>query len=233
LTTRQISFRIAFEETLFFLRGETQTKLLEEKKIGIWRDNTSREFLDERGLGHIEAGDMGKGYGYQIRNFGGTGHDQLATLLAGLANNPTGRRHVITHWCPNQLHEAALPPCHLLHMYSVKNGRLDSSFVMRSSDLYHGLPYNIMSYALMNHIFASHLGLAPGELVYFGHDVHVYETHTRAVETQMSREPKQLPQLIIKKALPTIDDIMSLDYADCNLIDYNPHPALPKVDMAI
>src|SRR5580704_2354509 len=70
LTTRRISFRIAFEETLFFLRGETQTKLLEEKKIGIWRDNTSREFLDERGLGHIEAGDMGKGYGYQIRNFG-------------------------------------------------------------------------------------------------------------------------------------------------------------------
>lgn len=86
---------------------------------------------------------MGKGYGYQIRNFGGTGYDQLYTLLEGLKTDPNGRRHVITHWCPNQLKESALPPCHLLHLYSVKNNKLDSSFIMRSSDVYHGLPYNI------------------------------------------------------------------------------------------
>lgn len=233
VTTRKVSFKIAFEETMFFLRGETHTKTLEEKGIGIWKENTSRQFLDSVGLTNLDEGDMGKGYGYQIRNFGGSGYDQLDTLLSGLKKDPTGRRHVISHWCPYQLSDVTLPPCHLMHMYSVKNDKLDSSFVMRSSDVYHGLPYNIMSYALMNNIFSKYLGINPGELVYFGHDVHVYEPHIKVINQQLIRHPYPLPRLVINKNLQTLQDILDLKISDCILDGYESHPALQKVAMAI
>ena len=233
LTTRRVSVRLAFEETLFFLRGETQTKSLERKGIAIWKGNTSAEFLASRGLAHLPEGDMGKGYGYQIRNFAGTGCDQLVRLLDGLRDDPYGRRHVVSHWCPNQLDECALPPCHVMHAYSVRNGRLDSSFIMRSSDAYHGLPYNVMSYALLNHLFARHLGLEPGELVYFGHDVHLYSIHLSAVESQLAREPRLLPQLVVKKPIPTLNDLLALQFEDIELAGYDPHPALQKLAMVV
>jgi len=233
LTTRKMSLKIAFEETLFFLRGQTQTKLLEQKNVNIWKGNTSKSFLKSRGLSHLEEGDMGKGYGYQIRNFGGTGYDQLVHLLDGLKYNPTDRRHVISHWCPNQLNDTVLPPCHLLHTYSITDGKLDSSFIMRSTDAYLGLPTNIASYALMNCIFSKYLDLDPGELVYFGHDVHIYENHKTVVELQLSREPCPLPTLTINKSLDTIEDILNLEFNDLILSNYVCHTALPRVQMAV
>jgi len=255
ITTRRVPFRIAFEETMFFLRGETNTKLLEEKKINIWKGNTSREFLNNRQLYHLEEGDMGKGYGYQWRHWespvvdydvtdeiGGRklvyeiGHtDQIAELLTGLKQDPYGRRHVVTGWNPGQLHEMALPPCHMLHMYSVApDKKLNSSFVMRSNDVPYGLPFNIMGYALLNHIFAKHLGLTPGELVYMGWDVHIYANQFEMVEEQLKRDVRPLPLLNIKKDLATIDDIMNLQWEDIELIGYDPHPDIAnKPDMAI
>lgn len=260
ITTRKVPLRIAFEETMFFLRGETNTKLLEEKRINIWKKNTTREFLDARGLQHLPEGDMGKGYGYQWRHWEtmdakqvwSWGHeqyidvikrgpevDQIKDLLEGIKKDPFGRRHVVTGWNPGHLHEMALPPCHMLHMYSVEgeltvnNGKLNNCFVMRSNDVPYGLPFNIMGYALLNHIFAKYLGLTPGELVYFGWDVHIYQNQMDMVKEQLTREPKPLPTFNIKKDLNTFDDILNLQWEDVELIGYDPHPDIAdKPEMA-
>ena len=246
-TTRKVPLRIAFEETMFFLRGLTDTKLLEEKNINIWKGNTSREFLDNRGLTGLPEGDMGKGYGYQWRHwesphFSGQikETDQIAELLSGIKTDPYGRRHVVTGWNPGQMQEMALPPCHMLHMYSVEgdftvgNGRLNNCFVMRSNDIPFGLPFNIASYALLNHIFAKHLGLVPGELVYMGWDVHIYENQMEMVDEILTRTPQALPRLTIEKDLTTLDDILNLQWDDITLYNYNPLPDVKnKPRMAI
>lgn len=264
-TTRRVPLRIAFEETMFFLRGETQTKLLEAKNINIWKGNTSREFLDKRGLNYLPEGDMGKGYGFMWRHWPGplessenvphdkpwrpatrgnggtyeTEVDQIKDLLEGIKRDPYGRRHVVTGWNPGYLDQMALPPCHMMHMHSVEGdfslnmGKLNTCFVMRSNDLYHGLPFNIASYALLNHIFAKHLGMKPGDLVYMGWDVHIYQHQMKVVSQVLERTPRQLPILNIKKELPTFDDILSLQWEDIELIGYDPHSALEKIDMAI
>lgn len=253
LTTRKVPLRIAFEETMFFLRGETQTKLLEEKKINIWKGNTSREFLDKRGLTHLPEGDMGKGYGYQWRHWetyarsenqgyesGDTRYessevDQIKDLLEGIRKDPFGRRHVVTGWNPGQLHEMALPPCHMLHMYSVTpDQKLHTTFVMRSNDVPYGLPFNIMSYALLNEIFSKHLGLTPGDLVYMGQDVHIYQNQMAMVDEILERTPRALPKLNIKKDLPTIEDVLNLQWEDIELIGYDPYPDVKnKPEMAV
>lgn len=257
-TLRKVPMRIAFEETMFFLRGETNTKLLEEKNVNIWKGNTSREFLDKRGLNHLPEGNMGKGYGYQWRhwetpswdsaqsaktgnmNFTIRNTDQIADLLTGIKKDPYSRRHVVTGWNPGQLHEMALPPCHMMHMYSVEAdfnvgmGRLNNSFVMRSNDVPFGLPFNIASYALINHIFAKHLGMIPGDLVYFGWDVHIYQNQMEMVSEMLERDPKPLPTIKINKDLSTFDDILALQWEDIEITGYDPHPDVKnKPGMAI
>lgn len=243
VTTRKIPFRLVFEETMMFLCGKTQTKdALESKNILIWQKNTSRSFLDSRGLKHLAVGDMGLGYGHQIRNFGSSGYDQLEALLVGLKLNPCDRRHVVTHWCPPELDQAALPPCHLLHMYSVDTANgvsyLDSSFVMRSSDAFHGLPFNIASYALINHLIAECCGFVPRKLVYFGHDVHIYDSHRAAVETLLTRTPRRPGTLLLKKSLyresvaETLKQLESLTIDDVEVAGYTCCDAI-KVDMVV
>lgn len=244
LTSRRVSLRIAFEETMFFLRGLSDTKLLEEKNINIWRGNTSREFLDARGLTELPEGDMGRGYGVQWREWRSHGTDksvdQINLMLQGIRQDPHSRRHVVTGWNPGELDQMALPPCHMLQMYTVsgefstESGRLNNCFVMRSNDVPYGLPYNIMSYALLNHIFARHLGLAPGELVYMGWDVHIYNNQFEMVAEQLERTPGALPTLHITKDLSTIDDIMQLEWSDIRLEGYNPQPDIKnKPKMAV
>lgn len=243
LTIRKISLRIAFEETMFFLRGETNTKLLEEKNINIWKGNTSREFLDSRGLNHLPEGDMGHGYGYIWRNFVGENNkkvDQIADLLDGLKKDPNSRRHLVTGWNPVELSNTALPPCHMMHMYAVENqfnisnNKLHSCFIMRSNDIPFGLPYNIAGYALLNHIFAKYLRYEPGELVYFGWDVHIYQNQIDMCKELLNRAPKQLPTLQITRDLKTFDDILSLRWEDIKLDGYDPYPDISnKPPMAI
>ena len=244
LTSRRVSLRIAFEETMFFLRGLSDTKLLEEKNINIWRGNTSREFLDSRGLTELPEGNMGRGYGVQWREWRSHGTDksvdQINLMLQGIRQDPHSRRHVVTGWNPGELDQMALPPCHMLQMYTVsggfstESGRLNNCFVMRSNDVPYGLPYNIMSYALLNHIFAQHLGLAPGELVYMGWDVHIYNNQFEMVAEQLERTPGALPTLHITKDLSTIDDVMQLEWSDIRLEGYNPLPDIKnKPKMAV
>jgi thymidylate synthase len=253
ITTRNIPLRIAFEETMFFLRGETDTKKLEERNVNIWKGNTTREFLDSRELSNLPEGDMGKGYGYQWRKFGQTTHtkniagpsgeeittriavsgvDQVKIVLEGLLNDPYSRRHLVTAWNPQQLEETALPPCHVMHHYQVMDGRLNSTFVMRSNDVYLGLPHNIAGYALLNMIFAKIVGLEPGELIYVGMDVHLYSNQLDNAKLQAARVPRPFPMLTIGKDL-TIDNFQDLQFEDLELEGYDPHPPLPKVEMAI
>ena len=247
ITTRRVAFRIAFEETMFFLRGERQTTELEDKNINIWKGNTTREFLDARGLDWLDEGDMGYGYGHQWRNFGGydakdspedwhyTGFDQVTTMLDDMKKDPFSRRHLITAWNPQQLYGMALPPCHIIHHYRVApNGKLNSAFLMRSNDVPFGLPYNIMGYALLNHLFAAYLGYEPGDLVYMGTDAHIYHNQFDMVEEQLTRMPLALPRLNIHKEIDTLDSMFNLEYNDVSLEDYDPYPDIKnKPGMAV
>lgn len=240
ITTRKVSFRIAFEETMFFLRGERDTKQLENKNIHIWSGNTSREFLNSRGLSHLSEGDMGYGYSHQWRNFGGiddpqtSGVDQVKNLVDNLVSDPYSRRHIVSAWNPQQLNETPLPPCHIMHQYQVTpDGKLNSSFYMRSNDVYLGLPTNIMGYAFLNYAFSKLCGYTPGELVYMGADVHLYHNQLEVAQMQTQREPKPLPQLVFHKNFSTFDELLSLEWKDVEIVGYDPHPSLPKVEMAV
>lgn len=240
ITSRKVSFRIAFEETMMFLRGQTDTTVLEDKNINIWTGNTTREFLDKVGLTNLPAGSLGTGYSHAWRNYGGTvgctdGIDQVDIMLNGIVNDPNGRRHIITAWNPSQLSGTPLPPCHLMQMYTVdtEQNQLNSSFIMRSTDMYLGLPTNIMSYAFLNVVFSKLLGYTPGELTWFGHDAHLYMNQLDAAKELIARSPRKLPKIVIHKELNTLDDILQLEFNDIEIIGYDPHPPLAKVAMAI
>lgn len=233
LTTRPMSMRIAFEETWMMLRGITDTTVLEDKKINIWKGNTTREFLDNRGLTDLPVGSLGTGYSHQWRNFGGTiggldGVDQIVNMLDGIKQDPTGRRHLFTGWNPTQLAGTPLPPCHLMNMYTVdpEANKLNSCFVMRSNDVPFGLPFNTMGYALLNIVFAKYLGYEPGQLTYFGWDSHIYTNQYDMVEEQLQRTPTALPKLVLNKELHTFEAILALEFSDFELIGYDPQPAL-------
>lgn len=238
LTTRFISFRIAFEEIMFFLRGETDTKKLEMKNISIWKGNTSREFLDARGLHHLADGDMGKGYGWQIRNFGGTdgspGFDQLTYLINNIKNNPYDRRHYMNYWNPSQvLTEAALPPCHLSTNCQISNGKLNLCFYMRSSDVYHGLPTNIAVYAFLTHLLAKLTGYEPGTLVYMAGDTHLYMSQLEVVKEQLQKTPLPFSEFKFKKEFTSLDEALKLTYEDVEIVNYQHQGKLKKIPMAV
>ena len=202
LTTKKMFVKGVIEELLFFLRGDTDTKKLEAKGVNIWKGNTTREFLNKRGLQHLPEGDMGKGYGFQWRKFGEVkkynddgnmsiteGVDQLAEVIDKLKNNPDDRRIIMTAWNPSQLKDMALPPCHLLCQFYALNGELSCQFYQRSVDSFLGLPFNILSYAILTHIVALTTGLKPKEVIFVGGDTHIYKNHTEQVLEQISRTP--------------------------------------------
>lgn len=237
-TTRFIGFRIAFEETMFFLRGDTDTKKLESKNISIWKGNTSRDFLDKKGLTTLPEGDMGKGYGWQLRNFNGTesnnGFDQLSYLINNIKNKPSDRRHFISYWNPLQvLEEAALPPCHISYNCQVVGNKLNACFYMRSSDFYHGAPTNIAGYAYLTHLIAKLTGYEPGTLVYMAADTHLYLSQFEVVEQQLKNTPKPFPQLVFKKQFDSLEEALQLEYSDIEMVGYEHCGKLKKIDMAI
>ena len=214
LTTRNLSFNIILEELLWFLRGSTNSTELSEKGIKIWNGNSSREFLDNRGLTNYKEGLIGKGYGFQLRNFGGTydpqtgegtnGIDQLETTLQLLKTDPTTRRALISFWNPSDLSETALPPCHYSFQFYISKGKyLNMIFNMRSSDLFLATGMNIASYTILLYIFAKKLDLIPGILTYNGGDVHIYSNHISQVEEQLIRRARVLPKLILSDSIKT------------------------------
>lgn len=244
LTTKKMAIKGIIEELLFFIRGETNTKLLEEKGSNIWRSNTTREFLDSKGLNHLPEGDMGKGYGFQWRNFGGEkaksythfdkpGVDQINNLIDSLKNDPFGRRHIISAWNPSQLHEMALPPCHTHSQWYVNSkNELSCQFYMRSSDAFLGLPFNVASYGIFTHILAKTLNLKAKEVIFIGGNTHIYKNHIDQVNQQIVRIPYDFPYIHLTKNISSIEDIESLEFKDFIINNYNFHPVI-KADMAI
>jgi thymidylate synthase len=231
LTTKKMFLKGVIEELLFFLRGDIDTKKLEAKGVNIWKGNTSRAFLDKRGLKDLPEGDMGKGYGYQWRKFGGK-TDQIKSLIQGLKNDPNSRRHLITAWNPNELDECALPPCHMMYQFYVDNNNLSLLFNMRSVDLFLGLPFNLLSYAALTHIVAKLTGLKAKELIFVGGDSHIYLNHLEQVKLQLSRTPYEFPELYIDKEFETIEEAEKLKFEDFRINNYKYYPAI-KAEMAI
>ena len=258
LTTKRVYWRGIVEELLWFLRGSTNVRELQEKGVHIWDGNSTREFLDSVGLKYVSEGSIGKGYGWQWRNFDGTiayspedrminhfikttdGVDQLRYILQELRDNPHGRRAVLCAWNPTQLREMALPPCHFVYNFYVGQRGLACQMVMRSCDVGAGLPFNIASTALLTHIISRVLGLSVDKIVIVTGDTHLYAQHFESAKAQIDRVPYELPQLVIKKAAPTkessIDDLLTwieeLTYDDFEIREYTHHPPL-KYEMVV
>lgn len=231
ITTKKMFIRGIIEELLFFIRGETDTKKLENKGVNIWKGNTSRKFLDDRGLEHVPEGNMGRGYGYQWRK---SGNDQLYSVVESLKNDPHSRRHIVCAWNPDDINYMALPPCHCMFQFYVdSNNYLHCQMYQRSADMFLGVPFNIASYGILTNLISRITGLFPGSLTIAFGDVHVYNTHIEAISKQLKRIPLQFPKIDIKKEIDTLRDIESLTYDDFRIIGYDtPHNAL-SAPMAI
>lgn len=242
LTTKRTFFKGIVEELLLFLSGKTDTKLLENKGVNIWKDNTSRKFLDNKDLNHYPIGDMGPTYSFNFRHYGakyvdcntnysGLGYDQVLKALDLIKNNPTSRRIVINLWNPLTLNQVALPPCMFFYQFYVdtKNKKLNCHCVLRSSDSFLGLPFNIGTGALITYMFSHLTSLTPGELTITTSDSHIYTNHVEQCLQQIKRIPKPFPKIFIKRNINNIDDFQ---YQDFELLNYNPHPTI-KGKMAV
>ena len=239
-TTKRTFWRGVAEELLWFIKGSTSAKELQDKKIGIWDGNSSREYLDSIGLTDREEGDLGPVYGFQWRHFGaeygtmhddytGKGIDQLQYIIDTLKKNPTDRRMLLSAWNPTALKKMALPPCHLLCQFYVANGELSCQMYQRSADMGLGVPFNIASYALLTHLVARATGLKAGDFIHILGDAHVYCNHVDALQEQLLREPRPFPTLKIN---PEKIDIDTFVFEDFEVVGYKPYAAI-KMDMAV
>eukprot|EP00440_Ansanella_granifera_P032973 gb/GFBE01035768.1/.p1 GENE.gb/GFBE01035768.1/~~gb/GFBE01035768.1/.p1 ORF type:complete len:517 (+),score=145.43 gb/GFBE01035768.1/:1-1551(+) len=230
LTTKRVFWRGVVEELLWFVRGDTNAKHLSEKGVKIWEGNGSKQFLEKRGLGHREEGDLGPVYGFQWRHFGaeykdmhtdytGQGVDQLAECIRKIKEDPTDRRILLSAWNPADLHLMALPPCHMFCQFYVANGELSCLMYQRSCDMGLGVPFNIASYSLLTYMMAQVCGLKPGEFVHTMGNAHVYQNHVEPLQTQLERTPRPFPVL---KVNPEVKDIDGFKASDFELVGYNP-----------
>ncbi|XP_067654291.1 thymidylate synthase-like isoform X3 [Haliotis asinina] len=240
LTTKRVFWRGIAEELLWFIRGSTNGKDLEEKNVNIWKANGSRSFLDNLGLTHREEGDLGPVYGFQWRHFGaeykdmhtdytGQGVDQLADVIDKIKNRPYDRRIIMCAWNPTDLTKMALPPCHCLVQFYVAEGELSCQLYQRSADMGLGVPFNIASYSLLTYMIAHVTGLKTGDFIHTIGDAHVYVNHIEALKEQIKREPKAFPEFKMKRTVENIDDFTMEDF---EIVGYNPHPKI-KMDMAV
>lgn len=232
LTTKRVGYKTVLRELLWFINGSTSNQLLTDKNVHIWDGNSSREFLDSRGLDY-EEGDLGPVYGFQWRHFGaeyencnsdysGKGKDQLKYVIDMIKNDPNSRRIIMSAWNPVDLDKMALPPCHVMCQFYVdtKNNRLDCQLYQRSGDMFLGVPFNIASYSFLTYILAKITGYKPGKLIHILGDTHIYDSHIEAVKTQIKRIPYAFPKLTISDELNDIDNINEEYF---KLDDYNFH----------
>jgi thymidylate synthase len=212
LTTKKLHLRSIIHELLWFLRGDTNIKYLQDNGVKIWD-----EWADENGnLGHV--------YGYQWRSWptpNGKSIDQISNIIKSLKENPDSRRHIVSAWNVADVDQMALPPCHCLFQFYVSDGKLSCQLYQRSADMFLGVPFNIASYALLTMMIAQVTGYKPGEFIHTFGDSHIYLNHLEQVDLQLSREPRNLPQMRIN---PEVTSIFDFKYEDFELINYNPHP---------
>ena len=212
LTTKKLHLRSIIVELLWFLRGDTNVRWLQERKVGIWN-----EWADE-------AGDLGPVYGKQWRDWAspdGRHIDQIAELIALIKRDPASRRQIVSAWNPGELAAMALAPCHCLFQTQVAAGRLSLQLYQRSADFFLGVPFNIASYALLTHMLAGECGLEPGVFVWTGGDVHLYSNHLDQARLQLSRDPRPLPRLAMADRGQGIDGYEPEDFT---FDGYDPHP---------
>ena len=217
LTTKKLHLKSIIYELLWFLRGDTNVKYLQEHGVRIWN-----EWADENGdLGHV--------YGYQWRSwpdYKGGHIDQISQVIDQIKNNPNSRRLLVSAWNVAEVDEMALPPCHLLFQFYVADGRLSLQLYQRSADCFLGVPFNIASYSLLLLMVAQVCGLEPGEFVHTTGDTHLYLNHMEQTDLQLSREPRQLPQMRLN---PDVKNIFDFKYEDFELINYDPHPHIKGI----
>ena len=243
LTTKKVAWKTCLRELLWFVRGQTNNKILTDQKCNIWKGNASREFLDSRGLTHLREDDLGPVYGHQWRHFNakyttcdedysGKGVDQLQNIIDLLKNPETrsSRRMVMSAWNPEQLDEMALPPCHILLQFNVTRGnKLSCSMYQRSGDVGLGVPFNIASYSFLTYMIAKHCDLEPYEFVYHIGNAHIYDDHIETLKEQVERTPLPFPTLKIKEKKEKIEDY---NLEDFELSDYVFHEPL-KMKMRV
>jgi len=219
LTTKKLHLRSIIHELLWFLKGETNTKYLHDNGVTIWD-----EWADENG-------DLGPIYGHQWRSWG-TGDktvDQISRVIRQIKNDPDSRRIIVNAWNVGALEKMALPPCHVLFQFYVTENKLSCQLYQRSADIFLGVPFNIASYALLTLMAAQVCNLQPGDFVHTFGDAHLYLNHVEQAKLQLSRETRNLPQMIIN---PGVKDILSFRFEDFKLIHYDPHPNI-KAPIAI
>lgn len=212
LTTKKLHLKSIIHELLWFLKGDTNIAYLKENNVRIWD-----EWADENG-------DLGPVYGYQWRSWpnpDGTHTDQIQKLVDGLKNNPDSRRHIVSAWNPSFIEDMALPPCHCLFQFYVADGKLSCQLYQRSADTFLGVPFNIASYALLTLMLAQVCGYEPGEFVHTFGDVHLYSNHIEQAQLQLTREPRELPEMKIN---PEVKDLFAFKFEDFELVNYDPHP---------
>lgn len=252
MTTKRVPFKTIVEELLWFCRGDSDAKVLQKKGIKIWDGNTSRDFLDNRGLFHYPEGIIGPQYGFLWRHFGAKyshsfgdtsqcdtsligGFDQLKYVEDLLKNDPFSRRIMISAWSPDRLHEQVLPSCHYSIQFYVteENGEryLSCMFTMRSNDFDTANNYNLICYSILTYILAKRHNMKPKEIIYTCGDAHIYSNHIEQVKEQLTRTPRPFPKVVVS------DSVKNKDWKDItvdnfDLVGYFPHPTI-KIQMAI
>lgn len=214
LTTKRVHWKSVVYELLWFLRGDTNIRWLNENGVTIWDEWADTD------------GNLGRVYGAQWRSWRGADGrevDQIEWVTREIRNNPESRRLVVSAWNPSEIDSMALPPCHALFQFYVRKGHLSCQLYQRSADLFLGVPFNIASYALLTCLMARTTGLLPGEFVHTFGDVHLYTNHVDQAREQLNRQPRPLPTLKIHSARPTLD---AYEFTDLELIGYDPYPAI-------
>tara|TARA_R110002073_G_scaffold136072_5_gene284492 strand:- start:1135 stop:1926 length:792 start_codon:yes stop_codon:yes gene_type:complete len=213
VTTKKLHLRSIIHELLWFLSGDTNIGYLKDNGVSIWDEWAN------------ENGDLGPVYGHQWRHWPGRKGeiDQIATLLDQIENTPDSRRMIVSAWNPADVPDMALPPCHTLWQVRIAGGKLHLQLYQRSADMFLGVPFNIASYALLQHMLAHVTGYAVGDFVHTMGDAHIYSNHMEQVRTQLSRSPKPLPQLRISRKVTSLFDFK---YEDFEISGYDPDPAI-------
>ena len=220
LTTKKLHIKSIIYELLWFLRGDTNVRYLNEHGVTIWD-----EWADAKG-------ELGRVYGAQWRDWRGENGvrvDQIDKLIAQIKENPNSRRLIVSAWNPAEIEKMALPPCHVLFQFYVRDGELSCQLYQRSCDLFLGVPFNIASYALLTLMVAQAVDLAPGDFVHTFGDLHLYQNHLEQAREQLTRGFRSLPRM---KLNPTVKDIRDFKFEDFELVNYDPHPSI-KAPIAV
>jgi len=220
LTTKKLHLKSIIYELLWFLRGETNVRYLNEHGVTIWD-----EWADENG-------DLGRVYGAQWRDWRGANGirvDQIDKVISEIKENPSSRRLIVSAWNPAEMNEMALPPCHVLFQFYVNDGELSCQLYQRSADLFLGVPFNIASYSLLTMMVAQVCGLQAGDFVHTFGDIHLYQNHLEQAREQLRRECRPLPRMQLNPAIARLEDFR---FEDFTLLDYNPHPSI-KAQIAV